>query len=999
MIGERVSHYRIVDRLGAGGMGVVYVAEDLILHRMVAIKFASRGGSGGLESRLLEEARSASALDHPNIARIYDCGESEGRLFIVMERIVGRSVAEMLKDGPLPVPEALRIAAGILSGLDEAHRAGIVHRDIKPSNVMVTERGGVKVLDFGLAKRAILPFADAATHESEETVTTPRPIHLTAQGEVIGTPAYMSPEHVRGLPVDGRSDIFSLGSLLYACLTGHAPFRGQTSPEVMAQVIHVTPPVPSTKVDGAPPDLDRFVMKALEKEPGARYPTAEAMRQDLARLLDEISQTRELPTPPLRPPEPVTGPTATGPTGSGPVAGAPTPASPFRRRLLWGAGAVGATAAIAYFALPRSGAPSPQARRWYDLGVGALRDGTYFNAVSALDRAVAAEDGFALGHARLAEAWSELDSIERSQREMLLALRRPARDAALPPAEALAIEAIQASIARDFPAAIERYNQLLRQVPELERPRVWLDLGRVLEKANHLPRAVECYTEAARDTQYAAAFLRRGVLYGQQGKLDLAEKDFVQAQSIYEASRNLEGVAEVHFQRGRRLAIRRDLPAARTSLERSLKLAADYGSEFQQLRAQLQLSIVTYLEGHAASAQSIASEVVRKASAARLPFLTVRGLTDLGNAQLAKLDLPAAEATLREAVRLAVDDKLQRGQATARLSLGSVLLQQNRYPESEPELKAALDFFTRGQFDDETSLCQTLLARVYRSRGDFAQMHRILAEQLKAAETAGNAVKVIAVLGEMANGYSAQERYPEALQAFERRFALAKDRGVPADIGYSLSGQVSMLARLGRLEPARRLFEDLQTRPGVVDLMSRRLKVQAIELEFLGGAWTLAAAKAAQLLGEPGQTLDSELILRSLRARALMRAARPVEALREVQTLLERVAQSTDPDRVAAVQLAAAEVFAQAKNPARVRELLAPASAEFGKRQQFASWCRAEALHAEAAAQLGDTAAAQNARLAATEAFGKLSAMWGSENAARHASAPEFAPFRKYVKP
>ena len=191
----------------------------------------------------------------------------------------------------------------------------------------------------------------------------------------------------------------------------------------------------------------------------------------------------------------------------------------------------------------------------------------------------------------------------------------------------------------------------------------------------------------------------------------------------------------------------------------------------------------------------VAREVVRKAAAARLPFLTVRGLTDLGNAQLAKLDLPAAEATLREAVRLAVDDKLPRGQATARLSLGSVLLQEssvllqessvllqeNRYAEAEPELKAALDFFTRGQFEDEISVSQTLLARVYRSRGDFVQMHRILADQLKSAEAASNPAKVIAVLGEIANGYSSQERYPEALTAFERRFTLAKDRGVPAD--------------------------------------------------------------------------------------------------------------------------------------------------------------------------------------------------------------------------
>ena len=978
MIGETVSHYRIVDRLGAGGMGVVYVAEDLILHRTVAIKFASRDGSGGLESRLLEEARSASALDHPNIARIYDCGESEGRFFVVMERILGRSIAEMLQAGPLPIAESLRVAEDVLAGLDEAHRTGIVHRDIKPSNVMVTDRGVVKVLDFGLAKRRIAPPGSDAL-DNTETVTTPAPRHLTAQGQVIGTPAYMSPEHVRGMPVDGRGDIFSVASLLYACLTGHSPFRGRTTPEVMAEVIHVTPPPPSARVEGVSGELDRIVMKALEKDPANRYETAEAMRLDLARLREGISGA----------PQPSSNPLAVSPPDATP------PPLQAQRRWVLGMAGVGAAAAIAYFTWPRSSAPSPEARRWYDLGVGALRDGTYFNAASALNRAVANDDGFALGHARLAEAWSELDAIERSQREMLLALRRPGKVASPPATEALTVEAIQSFISRDFPAAIERYEQLLNQTPIAEKPRVWLDLGRVHERANHVSRAIECYSEAARDAQYAAAFLRRGTLYGQQGKLDLAEKDFAQAQSIYEASRNLEGVAEVHFQRGRRLAIRRMLPAARQSLERSLKLATDYGSDFQQLRAQLQLSTVTYLEGNAGGAQAMSREVIRQASQARLPFLTIRGLVDLGNAQLAKLDLPAAEDTLREAVRLAVNDKLPRGQASARVTLASVLVQGRRFDEAEPELKAALQFFLAGQFEDEVAMGQALLARVYRGRGDFDEMHRLLAAQLKAAESANNPAKVVAALGEIANGYAVQERYPEALSTFQRRLSLANSRGVLPDIGYSLSGQVTALARLGRLEEARRTFQELETRMGHSDLMSRKVKVQAVELSFYGGAWAAAAEAATKQLDEPGQTLDTELNLRILRTRAFRYAARPAQALREAHTLLERAAQSTDPDRVAGVRLAAAEVFLGAKQAAKAQELAQLARAEFARRGQLDSWFRSEALLAAAAVQLGDTVAAKSAQAAAAEIFGKLTAAFGAENTKTYAASPEFAVFRR----
>ena len=294
MIGTTVSHYRIIDKLGAGGMGEVFVAEDLILHRMVAIKFAAREGSGGLEDRLLEEARSASALDHPNIARIYDCGEAEGRLFVVMERVKGRTLADIIHDGPLPLAKVIHIVGEVLAGLGAAHRAGIVHRDIKPSNVMVDEEGAVKVLDFGLAKRRPVRqlAASASSEAATMAMTTMAP--LTGRGQVLGTPAYMSPEHVRGVNVDARGDVFAVGSLLYACVTGHSPFRGQTTAEVMGQVMHVTPQLASSSASGVPAEFDRIVMKAIEKDPANRYQTAEEMRLELARLGDNMSGSGRL---------------------------------------------------------------------------------------------------------------------------------------------------------------------------------------------------------------------------------------------------------------------------------------------------------------------------------------------------------------------------------------------------------------------------------------------------------------------------------------------------------------------------------------------------------------------------------------------------------------------------------------------------------------------------------------------------------------------------------
>lgn len=971
VIGQTVSHYRIVDRLGSGGMGVVYVAEDLILHRTVAIKFASHEGAG-IEDRLLAEARAASALDHPNIAKIYDCGSANGHFFVVMERVRGRTLAEIIGGGRISIMKAIRIAEDVLAALGAAHRAGIVHRDIKPSNVMVDERGAVKVLDFGLAKRRPLAQAAGAGSSQTDTAAMSTDAPLTGRGQVLGTPAYMSPEHVRGVNVDARGDVFSTGSLLYACVTGDSPFRGQTSAEVMGQVMHVAPAALAALVPGVPAEFERILTKALEKDPEHRYQTAEEMRLELVRLREGLS-----------------GMAGLGVLG---VPTAPLQSTPMRRNWLIGAGVAAAVAGvgISKFGGAGSAAPSAEAQRWYQLGVGALRDGTYFNATSALGRAVAADDGFALGHARLAEAWAELDSVEKAQREMLLALRGKT-------IESLTIEAIQAVITRDFTSAIARYEVLLKQAPAAGKSQVWMDLGRVQEKANNMAKAIECYNEAARDSQYGAAFLRRGVVYGQQGNMEMSEKDLAQAQAIYEAGRNLEGVAEVHFQRGRRLAIRGTLGSARESLEKSLKLASDFGSEFQQLRAQMQLSMVTYLEGNGGGAQALAQEAVRKARQLRLPYLTIRGLTDLGNAQLAKLDLPAAEATLREALDLATADKQPRGQATAQASLGFVLAQSVRFEEAEAQLKPALAFFTKGQFEAEMTNCQTVLARVYRSRGNFDEMHQILGDQLKAAEAAKNTGKISSVLGEIANGYRAQERYPEALKVFARRFEIAKDRNALADVGYSLSGQVSMLARLGEIEKARHLFGELQQRMAGSDVMGRRLKMQGMDLEFFAGNWSGAATAAAAQLAEGDHVLDAELQLKSVRACALARCGRGVEAMVETVALLEKSKQSKDTDRLEQLGLVAAEVYLRAKNGARASEFAQRARGHFEQRQQMDSWFRAEIILAGAAALEGEAGTATKAREAANGVMGRMESAWGAAWTKKYWAAPQQALLRKYL--
>ncbi|MCA1562558.1 MAG: protein kinase [Acidobacteria bacterium] len=282
MVGTTVQHYRIGERLGAGGMGEVYLAEDVRLGRSVALKFLPPSLKADPESRarLLNEARAASALQSPNIAVTYDIGEYGGTDFIVMEHVDGQLLSDRVAKGPLPVREVVEIGMQVADALDEAHRRGIVHRDIKSANLMRTERGLVKVLDFGLAK--FLNSAPADTSVTHEQVTM--------AGMVIGTVSYMAPEQALGRPVDHRADIFSLGVVLFELSTGRVPFAGGSPMEIIDRILHEVPPPPSRFNAAIPESLDAAIARALEKSPTFRYQSARALNEDLrgvARDLDK----------------------------------------------------------------------------------------------------------------------------------------------------------------------------------------------------------------------------------------------------------------------------------------------------------------------------------------------------------------------------------------------------------------------------------------------------------------------------------------------------------------------------------------------------------------------------------------------------------------------------------------------------------------------------------------------------------------------------------------
>jgi len=793
MSGLLIPPYKIEQQLGAGGMGEVYLAENTNTDGKVAIKFLpSYLQTDELaKRRLIREAKAAAKLDHPNICAVYDVKEEGEHTFIVMQYVAGQTLAEKMKSEKIELGQTLDIVIQVVEALAEAHSRGIVHRDIKPWNIMISARGQVKVLDFGLAKIVGPTVENSEAFRTSSMVSRP--------GDRPGTPPYMSPEQARARSVDARGDLFAIGVILYECSVGKRPFSGKTDKEVLAQVMHFDPPPPSQVNSSLPPELDRIVIKTLAKRPADRYQSAGNLLEDLRTLRHQLQPVRQTHTGPfqltLDSTKPSTFTTLSKALRQPPV-------------FLSVIAVVMALIVLGYLFIPRPYHPAPQAMQWYETGTRALRNGAYFEASKALQQAVAADDKFALAHARLAEAYSELDYSDKAKDEVIRAESR-GHEVSLQASDSLYLRAVTSTVLRDFPSAIDSYEQIARRAPGEEKANVFLDLGRAYEKNDELRKARDDYQQAtALDPQNAAALLRLGIVCSVVQDYACASEAFHKAESLYQGLSNYEGVAEVLYQRSLLFTYQVKVPEAKAQLEKALEMTKATGNQYQLIRGLQLLSTVFALEGHLAEAQAQATEAIQLARSNGVDTLAAGGLIWLGNASLMRGDYDDAEKYYQQALELAERDKMRVNEALTLTQLGSLRSQQHRSEEALQYVEKAIAFYQQNGYRKWLSLTLPLVGRAYRDKGDYEGALKSFEEQVSVGEQLGDQAQVGRAHADIGNVLAAEERYPDALRHFDEAYTILKSLKADSYSAYAAQDRASVLWQLGRADEANNALDE-----------------------------------------------------------------------------------------------------------------------------------------------------------------------------------------------
>jgi serine/threonine protein kinase len=955
--GELVlGRFRIVRFLGKGGMGEVYEADDLQLGK-VALKTIRPEMAASLQNQLRfrQEVQLGRLIANPHVCRVYHLFDVPARpnrppaSFLTMEFLPGRTLADRIQHGgPLPLTEADSIAAQVCSALEAIHDADIIHRDFKPNNVMLVPRKGkidAVVMDMGLARNA-LPAEDGQAG-------------LTLTGAIMGTPEYMAPEQLLGQPVTPATDIYALGVVLYEMVTGQRPFSGATP--VAAAVMRAKKPLNASSLR---PDLSRrwddVINRCLKFEPEARFQSAA-----------EVAAALHAPPDPIK------------------------KFSGKRKKM---------AAASAFILLAGSGLvwrqsqpsnpPAPAAQHWYDEGVAALRDGTFYKATQALSRAVDLDKNFILAHARLADAWAELDFTGKAKDEMLRASSLELKKS-LPYIDRQYVDAVRATLTWDYASAVQNYKNILKSVPPKDKAYAWVDLGRAQEKAGDIAEAARDYAEAARlAPEYPAAFVHLGILRSRLGKRDEGDAAFSRADALYRTASNPEGVAEVAYQRGYVAALNGDTGRARPLLEQALHAARDIPSVQLEIRALTRMSAVETLADNTDKAIDLANQSILRARENGLDYWAADGLIWLADAWLNRSDFAKAEPQLQEALRLARENQRSRLEANANLTLASIRNQQDKPDDVVNMAQAALNYYQKAGFVAETASALNLIARSERDKANYnAALPRAI-QSLDLANQSKNPVSIRQMEELVGTILLQMENYPDALAHLQNALSLA--RSMHQDVEYQTLHCADALWRMGRYDEARQMLDSLP--PEIASRPRIAIQIKRINAEMLlseqnhSKAFDLARQSLANA---DSASTDTRIDLLLVAGTAAAQSGKKKEAGYFCQTALDAATEQRSPELTAEAGLCRADAFLVADMPALALPLAESAYHQFVASGQLESQSRTLLKLSEIAKKSGDSAKSKEFSSKALDVLSMSEHNWGNAAFETWSRRPDIGALRK----
>jgi len=952
-----LGRFRIVRPIGRGGMGEVYEAEDLQLGT-IALKTIRPAilASPAAYERFRQEVQLARKVSGKQVCRIHELfllpanGNNPATAFLTMEFIEGLTLSEKLqKDGALTGKEALHIALEVCEGLRLIHAQGVIHRDLKSSNVMLCKLNGESrtvLMDFGLAR-------DLNSDSESTGNAVPLRHGLSAAGAIMGTPEYMAPEQFEGKPVSPATDIYAFGIVLYEMLTALHPYAAPTPVGAAIRRAH-HPRSPSSLQRSVPRRWDRVIDRCLEYDPARRFQSA----QEVAAALKAGPVTLRN----LRHDRPWT---------------------------IWLASAL-ILAALIWCTFLRWQSqqyyhPSAEAQRWYDTGLSSLREGNYVKATRSFEAAIGQDNHFVMAHARLAEAWADLDFQGNAQRELLIALPDQRR---LAPFDRTYLNAIRATVTRDFSGAVNLYRRILGKLPASAKPSGYVDLGMAYERAGDPTRALESYAKASSlDPDSPGPYMHTAILQSRLHHVPEANHAFDRVQTLFTTEMNQEGLAELDYERGYAANDNGNSVTAQKLLERSLQEAEAIPSVQLEIRVLTQLSSVSYHSDHDVQAVEQANRAIRLARDNQLDAWAADGLVRLASAQLDQGNLQEVEDPLQEALQLVRQSPQPRVEAFANLTRASLFNQEHLPDRVIAPAQAALDFYKQNGFFGSAAKAELLLVRSARDMGQYQQALTSGNELISLAAQAADRGQLTQAEETVGTIYLYEEDFPQALAHFQKARASADTDSLRS---FELLHCADALWRLGQYADADSLISTLSAN---ADFMERVERVRVASL------LSRRQYQPALLLAQ--KTMAGDAKMTSDRKQIFERDEAIAEAhLGQKKPALEYLALNKpgdDAEDKAIQELSAAEIYLAAGMAQQAYDAAASAQQYFASSSKPDSELHSAYLAELAAISLNDAKKRTNHTAIIVDILQKLEHTWGPQTFQIYLSRPDLRMLRQSV--